>query len=368
MSRLSVRRLLAMALAVILVVSLAACGKPSPAAPADPAAESTATPTDPTTTPTNPPVDPTPKGELNPLTGEFDMLTANNRPIGFVVTDEDANHTQINIDKADMYFEAETEAGIPRMLVIFSSIDRIPDEIGPIRSARMHFVKFAASLDMMYGHIGGSPTGYDTIRQLGVDDFTATSVINEALKNSKNRSWNRKVFTKSGVTQSVQAHKHALTTTQTSPYVFSLNEVKGSAATTVNVKISNSYNMAFTYDADKGVYQKHRNSLNTPIHISTNADGSTGNAIEVKNVLVMFDKRSTFSDERNPSASYVDFALQSGSGLLACNGTSREIQWKNTSSGLKFYEADGTTLLQMAAGKTFVCLTADTNKSKTTVQ
>ncbi len=357
MSRLFPRRLFALALAILLVLSLAACGKQEPP-------ESVVEPTTETTTTTT---EPAPKYGLNPLTGVEDMTTDNNRPIGFVVTDEDANHKQINIDKADMYFEAETEAGIPRMIVIFSSIDRIPDEIGPIRSARMHFAKFADALDMMYGHIGGSPTGYDTITSLGVDDFTATSKLNAALTNSKNRSWNRKTFPKENVLRAVQAKKHSLTTKQAAPYQFG-NKTGSNTATSVNVKLSHSYNMAFTYDAAKGVYQKHRNSPDTAVHLSYNTDGSTGNAIEVSNVIVMYDQRSTFSDSRNPSAGYVDFALKSGSGLLANGGYSRDIRWKNDANGLKFYESDGTTPLTVSAGKTFVCLTGTERQSQTVVK
>ncbi len=359
MNRVIFRRTSALALAAALTLSAAACGKKEPA-------ESTAKPSPSTSATTTTTAKPLEKNAVNPLTGKEDMATANNRPVGFVITDEDSKHMQINIDKADMYFEAETESGIPRMIAIFASIDRIPDEIGPVRSARMHFVKFAHSLDMMYGHIGGSPTGLSTIASLGVDDFSPISKKNPALINSSNHSWNVSTFQKENVAQNIQAKKHALTTKYTSPFTFG-KETGSTAATTVDVKISNSYNMAFTYNADKGVYQKHRNSLNTPVHIAYAADGSAGNPVEVSNVIVMFDKRSNFTDSSNGKA-YVDFELTAGTGLIASGGTSRSITWKNDAAGLKFYETDGTTPLTVAVGKTFVCLTSDTLKNKTTVK
>ena len=106
------------------------------------------------------------------------METANNRPIGFMVTDETATLTQLNLESADMYIEAETEAGIPRILALYSSIDRIPDVIGPIRSARPHFVKLAKALDAIYCHIGGSRSGLEKIKELGVQDMAAAYEIN----------------------------------------------------------------------------------------------------------------------------------------------------------------------------------------------
>ena len=125
----------AAALAVAALLSLfAGCGE-TDVTYTDPSSAPPTTTTAPTTTTTTAP----PMG-LNPLTGVADMRTDSNRPIGFVVPDENTSITQLHLEDADLYFEAETEGGIPRILAIFSSVDRIPDVIGPVRSARPHFV------------------------------------------------------------------------------------------------------------------------------------------------------------------------------------------------------------------------------------
>ena len=219
-------RLTAAALTVVLMLSLAACGGND-----DPAPSSSA-PTTTTTTTTAPP----PKGELNTLTGEYDMFTSNNRYIGYVITDEDSRHVQINLEDADFYFESETEGGIPRILAIFSGADRIPDEIGPVRSARPHFAKFAYALDAIYCHIGGSHTGLATIQELGVDDVRNAEQASPILAKSPNRSWNRKVFTKTKVMNEIKQRGHSTVTTYNGPYQF--GEKEGTLpATTVDVKI-----------------------------------------------------------------------------------------------------------------------------------
>lgn len=341
-------RLTAVALAAALLLTLAACGGGN----ADPAPSSSAPTT--TTTTTAPP----PKGELNTLTGEYDMFTANNRYIGYVITDEDSKHIQLNLEDADFYFESETEGGIPRILAVFSSVDRIPDEIGPVRSARPHFAKFAYAMDAIYCHIGGSHSGLNTIQQLGIDDVRNAEQANAVLANSQNYSWNRKVFPKTKVMNEIKQRGHSLTSTYSGPYQF--GEKEGTLpATTVDVKISGNYRMAFTYDAASGLYQKHRNSLSTPVHVT-----HTGGTIEVSNVIVMYDNR--FTDPLD--AKRYDFTMQSGDGILASGGKSRTIKWKITSSGLKYYEADGTTPLTVSVGKTFVCLTSNGFKSQTTVK
>ncbi len=335
-------------LTVVLLLSLVACGgNPAEGTPSS-------APTATTTTTTAPP----PKGALNTLTGEYDLFTDNNRYIGYVVTDEDSKHIQLNLEDADFYFESETEGGIPRILAVFSSVDRIPDEIGPVRSARPHFAKFAAAMDMIYCHIGGSHSGLATIQEYGVDDVRNAEQASSVLANSQNFSWNRKVFPKTKVLNEIKQRGHSKTSNYTGPYQF--GEKQGTqSATTVDVKISNSYQMAFTYNAASGLYQKHRNSLSTPVHVT-----HTGGTIEASNVIVMYGNR--FTDPLD--AKRYDFTIKNGDGVLASGGKSRTIQWKVTANGLKFYESDGVTPLTVAVGKTFVCLTSSTYKSKTVIK
>ncbi len=355
-------RLAALLLAMLMLLSLAACGGKNEPETSTPGAE--VTPEEDLSTPatTGKPVE---QGTLNPLTGKNDMTTVNNRPVAYVITDEDSKHVQINLDKADFYFEAETEAGIPRILAVFSSIDRIPDEIGPVRSARPHFVKIAHSLDALYSHIGGSDAGLEIIKELGVDDIYGTEQVNSVLANSPNYSWNRKTFVKNRVMKAIENRGYAVTTDHTSPYQFGTKEGTN-PATTVDVKISNSYHMAFSYVAETGLYQKHRNTLSSPIHTTYSGNGYTGGTIEVSNVIVMYDQRSFYTDQYGKER--VDFPVKGGEGVIATAGKSRNIKWKNTDNGLKFYEADGTTPLTVAVGKTFVCLASDTLKGQTVIK
>lgn len=349
-------RLLSLLFAVAMLVCLTACGGNQEPAP-DASVESTTTEAPTTTTTTAP----QPVKGTNPLTGAADMDTDNNRPVAFAVPDESSTITQIGIEHADMYFEAETEAGIPRMLAIFASVDRIPDRIGPVRSARPHFVSFVDSLDAIYCHIGGSKDARNAIKSLGVNDIESASEIDATLKNSDNYSWNRKAFIKSKVLSAVKNYGYKTVTKTDSPFAFG-EKAGDTAATTLDVKISHSFNIGFSYDEQTGLYTKHRvtqkgNALSMPAH--TTASGGT---ITVSNVIVMFDNRKVL-DYKNGSAYHIGFDLKSGSGLLVSGGTAREIKWTCTAGQLSYFEADGETPLSVAEGKTYVCLT-DKNYKK----
>lgn len=358
----SLSRLLALALVLCLTLGMTACGDEP--APATPTTTTTTTTTEPTTTTTEPEL------PRNPLTGVKDFDTENDRPVAFAVPDESADIVQVGIEHAEMYFEAETEAGIPRMLAIFSSVDRLPEHVGPVRSARPHFIKYVNALDAIYCHIGGSGDAREAIKNQGINDiesaYGSDDTLTAAVQAGNNYSWNNKAFIKDKVLNVIQRMGYKTTTNTDAPYAFGTK--KGELdATSVDVKISHSYNIGFSYDEDTGLYTKHR--------VTTKGDGlamakhktGSGGTITVSNLIVMYDKRSVL-DYKNGGAYHIDFELKSGSGLLASGGTAREITWKRTNDQLSFYEADGKTPLEVAEGKTFVCLTDKNLKSKTKVK
>lgn len=352
----------AVAIIVGVVFGLTTCH-----APEEPEPPVTTTTTATTTTTTTAP--PLPR---NPLTGIQDFDTENNRPVAFAVPDESADIVQVGIEHAEMYFEAETEAGIPRMLAIFSSVDRLPQRVGPVRSARPHFIKYVNALDAIYCHIGGSGDARTAIRNQNINDIESASVVDStltaAVNAGKNYSWNNKAFDKDKVLNTIKRMGYKTTSDTVAPYDFGEKEGDQPAAT-VNVKISQTYNIGFSYDEESGNYRKHRvttkgtdAAMNMPIHKT-----GSGGTVAVKNVIVMYDTRRVL-DYKKGSAYHIDFDLKEGTGTLAVNGKARDIVWKRTDAQLSFYEADGKTPLVMAEGKTFVCLTDKNLKAKTVIQ
>ncbi len=350
------RRVLALLLGLALLVGLTACKKKEEPAPE---------PTEPTTTESTTTTTEKKKENINPLTGADDMTGKQNRPVAFAVPDESADITQIGIEHADMYFEAETEAGIPRLLAIFSSADRVPDRIGPVRSARPHFVSFVDALDAVYCHIGGSGDARQAIRDLDIDDIESAYEVDDTLKASDNVSWNRKAFLKEKVLNAIEKYGYKTTTKTKSPFVFG-KKAGLTDATTLDIKISHSYNVGFTYDADTGLYTKHRvTQKGDGLAMDKHTTGS-GGTVTVSNVIIMFDNREVL-DYKNGSAYHIGFDLENGYGLLVSGGTAREIKWSCTADQLSFFEEDGETPLTVTQGKTYVALVDKTLRGETKI-
>ena len=87
------------------------------------------------------------------------------RPVGVMIGNNSTSRPQHGIDKADLYVEAETEGGITRILALFANAERIPAQLGPVRSARSPFVTIAQAMDIVYAHAGGSTPALDTLKR-----------------------------------------------------------------------------------------------------------------------------------------------------------------------------------------------------------
>lgn len=88
----------------------------------------------------------------------------------------------------DIVFEGVTEAGITRMLWLYSDINKIPDKVGSLRSARHDFVEIAEGLDAIFVHWGGSKYAYSAISERNVDDLDGRSYLGRYFFRDKERT------------------------------------------------------------------------------------------------------------------------------------------------------------------------------------
>jgi hypothetical protein len=117
----------------------------------------------PTPTPT-----PIPKDTPNPLNGVLSTATdaalyAQRRPMAVMVENHVQSRPQSGLQEAEVMHEGMAEGGITRFMAVY--LQNQPDRIGPVRSARKHFVEWAAEYDATYAHWGGSAEAQDMLRR-----------------------------------------------------------------------------------------------------------------------------------------------------------------------------------------------------------
>lgn len=359
------RSLSALFAGLLLCAALGACAGEDGAGDTDAttAAATTATTvavttTEPETTTTAAPEPVKDPAQYNRITGLYDNPAGgSSRAVAVMVGNNKKSRPQIGLCTADAYLEAETEGGITRIMAIFADSSRVPSQLCPIRSARTPFVLMAQALDVIYVHAGGSKPGLQKIKDIGQAEI-------DALGNHGSTFWRDSNLRSSrGLEYSLCSSGEKLTarigqlklrnTSDRAPFTFG-TEAAGGDCAKLQVTFSGSQTIAFTYDAESGLYTKRNGTLSSgEVHKTTD-----GTPLQVTNVIVMYDTKY------NENATTINFNLNSGEGLLCSGGKIQSIRWSRSSSGLAFTGADGKAATVLP-GKTYICLVSKTNKSKT---
>lgn len=129
-----------------------------------------------------------PERVYNRLNGDEKDTAEGERSVAIVVENTAAARPQWGINdeeySPDIILQGEVEGGITRMLWFYSDMTKIPEQVGPLRSARPPFIKFSELFDSVFIHWGQSHTseGYigantvfrkdkvDHINQMSFDD------------------------------------------------------------------------------------------------------------------------------------------------------------------------------------------------------
>lgn len=135
--------------ALVLLLTLAACGRPT--LPPPPAPPITAAPEPGPLGPSAPPPATPEPAAPAPVKERFPALPG---AIGIMIENSPGARPQIGLDRADLVFESESEYGITRFLALYHR-EGAP-VIGPVRSARKPFIEMATPYQVPYAHAGGS--------------------------------------------------------------------------------------------------------------------------------------------------------------------------------------------------------------------
>jgi hypothetical protein len=101
-----------------------------------------------------------------PLTGRLvEAPLAARHPVAVMIDDHWNARPQSGFNAASVVWQAPAEGGIPRYMLLFA--EGTPTSVGPVRSARVYFVEWAAEWGAVYVHVGGSPQAMALLRESG---------------------------------------------------------------------------------------------------------------------------------------------------------------------------------------------------------
>lgn len=286
--------------------------------------------------------DPTETSELphNSLTGAleedgYDPAADDMRVAAFVVENAPDARPQWGMDdpnySPDIVLQGEVEGGITRTLWFYADYEKLPEIIGPTRSARPPFIRFSELFDSVFIHWGmshskGDYVGATTVfRRDNVDHINQMTLddVEGMYGRDTTRAVNvehRGIIYGDKVPQTIK-NEGIRTTPEEYTKLYFNAEAKPAgeeAAAQIGVKYSDKAfeDTYWKYDEEDGLY--HTSDFE--------------NDFARENLLVLYDDteyitKDDYQGGGGGSVTYCDYALGGGQGKLFSQGTVKDIEW-----------------------------------------
>ncbi|MFZ2957329.1 MAG: DUF3048 domain-containing protein [Candidatus Ozemobacteraceae bacterium] len=181
------------------------------------------------------------------------------RPLAIMIENHNQARPQTGLEEAEVVYEIPVEGGITRFMALFYHVAGV---IGPIRSCRDYFIDRALEVNALYVHCGGSPQGYDHIRDtkaLAIDEISN----GEPYFRDNSRKAPHNLYSKIQSLIDYTAKKFPMELPyQRLPLRFG-NTPKdpGSPNQGVTIKYHGNYSVAFRFNPRRNSYDRYMNGL-----------------------------------------------------------------------------------------------------------
>lgn len=293
-----------------------------------------------------------------PFTGVMADTETTRRPVLATINNHPLARPQSGISQADIVYEMAAEGNVTRFLALFQS--ELPGEIGPIRSARDYFVHIAKGLDAFYVAHGYSPDAQKLLQNRAVDNINGMQYDGILFQRSKERrAPHNSYISGDNVLAGAEKVGAAMEMEKTPHLSFheSIESAKiGDMASSITVRYGSDPNFTsvYTYDAEKGTYERTVNGIET-------VDKANNEKVELSNILVFEAAHRTID---NVGRQAIDIE-SGGRALLFHAGIVKEIEWKNENGFLM--PVDNGLPAKLIPGKSWIHLVASNPGMATSV-
>ncbi len=300
---------------------------------------------------------------VNPLTGEesYNEKAVGKRPVACVVENSYPSRPQWGIDDSkqspDIILEGEVEGGETRMLWFYADYTSLPDQIGPMRSARPPYIRFSELFDSIFIHWGQSSTrdnyiGADTVfRTDNVDHINQMTYGGSLALFGRDpsrgvSSEHTGVLYGAKLAQAVKEAEFRTDIDKSSFTQLKFNEKEQAVGNTECSSFSFTFSSRtktrdWTYDANDKMY--HCSDYLTDV--------------ARKNLLVLYDNTEYVTKYNykgsGKSETYCDYKLAGGNGKLLSAGTVTDIKWSVENGILSIKDLNGKDI-SLNKGNTWI--------------
>ncbi|MBK3495727.1 DUF3048 domain-containing protein [Viridibacillus sp. YIM B01967] len=285
------------------------------------------------------------KTYITPFTGVEVDKKPTMRPVMVTINNQPQARPQSGLTSADLIYEMVAEGNITRILAVFQS--ELPENIGPVRSARDYFVDLAKGLDAFYIAHGYSPEAKSMLTTGVVDNINGMQYDGSLFKRSADRvAPHNSYISEESVKLGEEKVDAALKLQKKVPFSFyeSVEDVKiDKVISKVDIRYGSDeqFHNTFTYNEDSKLYERQSGGVVTK-------DLLNDESVQVANVLFFEINHSTV-DQKGRQA--LDLA-SGGSGYVFQAGQKLDVKWRNVDGVLLPYADDKP--VKLVPGKSWI--------------
>lgn len=311
----------------------------------------------------------------DPLTGAlvedgFDEAALGRRTVAFVVENAPDARPQWGMDdenySPDILLQGEVEGGITRTLWFYSDYNKLPEVIGPTRSARPPFIRFSKLFDSVFVHWGMSHSKGDYVGANTVFRKEKVDHINQMTLDDKEGLYDRDHSRNVSSEHTGIIHTDKLEATMKNedirmePKEYSklyFYETPQPVTTDPAKKVSVTYSTRSDWETTDWTYNEEDEMYHT---------SSFDNDFKRDNLLVLYDDteyitKANYEGGGGGSVTYCDYLFSGGRAQLFTKGSVKELQWQRKAGKLMLMDPDVT--MEDIDAKVAEIMEADKKKS-----
>ena len=360
------KKLLALILAGLITASVfTACGSSQSSSTGDAQTSQPASSSEPEEPPYNP----------DPLTGleNVGQYVDGQRFVAVMVNNISNNaandaRPQWGLSEAEVLVESKVEGGITRFMALYPNVENLPEQIGPVRSARHQFFQLILPWQALYVHIGESTvqseyrTNYEygnldiNLDKYGFprDDARRATGVNIEHTAYTNSEYLTEIIEKNDIDTE---REYGSTLFNFRNYNLEPRTLEGDSAVSIDVVHSSTYRTYFEYDASSGKYLMSQYSARTG-QISPSVDANNNEQLAFDNVILVLADIETHPNYVGNSYDIQDVDYSSGGvGYYFYGGRVESIRWQKPTpqSVMTFTDGAGHEIpVEINPGKTYL--------------
>ncbi len=267
------------------------------------------------------------------------------RVVSIKIENSPVARPQTNLQRADVVYESVTEGGITRFNAIFHSQN--PDEVGPVRSARLSDLFIVPQYRALFVFSGASSTVNGRINKSNIDNLSEDAGISYPFFRSNERPRPHNLYLVLDKVREEAKKRKMATTAIIKGFAFERKAAEGtSTITQISIPFSTANKVSWAYDAATKTYLR---SNDGKVH----KDAATGKQLSAKNVVVMWAKHNVASRDKVGSTTYEIVLNGTGKASVFRNGQRFDGTWTTDGSAPPAFKTTDGTVIKLAPGNTW---------------